>query len=67
MTTPRKEAAGLINSFIELQIGYLDCKKCAIVCVDKIIQAVYAYDGSEKEVELWEKTKEEIENFKQHQ
>jgi hypothetical protein len=57
--TPKEKAKDLVYKFwSELEIGFINSKKCALIAVDEILELNDGYDH-----EYWQEVKQEIEKL----
>jgi len=71
--TPKEKAIELYNKFLNPSgdtylYGILEhesAKECALIAVDEILEAInwHEFETPNKEIEYWEKVKQEIENL----
>ena len=63
--TPKEKATELINKFRDTDIWRSTAKKCAIIAVDEIINAIdwHKFETPNKEFEFWNEVKQEIEKL----
>ena len=62
MRTPKEEAKELVDRFSVGYMNFEETKKCAIICVDKILDAVTTI--ADKKFEHYTEVKQEIEKLK---
>jgi hypothetical protein len=57
--TPKEKAKELIRQFYS--VGAVECKQCALIAVDEIINLLG--DITNNEIDYWESVKQEIEKL----
>jgi hypothetical protein len=58
------KAIELVDKFWdELEIGFINSKKCALIAVDEIIDLLWHTHKNETEYRYWQEVKEEIEKL----
>jgi hypothetical protein len=59
--TPQEKAKELIRQFYS--VGAVECKQCALIAVDEIINVTAGLKGWIDGFQYWEEVKEEIEKL----
>lgn len=60
------KAKDLINNYLQIYDGrVLQAKKCALICVDEILEAIdwHEFETPNDTIEWWQKVKTEIEKL----
>ena len=71
--TPKEKAQELYNKFLNPSgdtylynmLEHESAKECALIAVDEILEAInwHEFETPNKEIEYWEKVKQEIQNL----
>jgi len=59
--TPKEKAKELIRQFYS--VGAVECKQCALIAVDEIINVTAGLKGWIDGFQYWEEVKQEIQNL----
>jgi hypothetical protein len=64
--TPKEKAKELVEKYMEITNGYdfiNDAKKCALICVDEMLDCNTTSVYWEEDFEYWKQVRQEIENY----